>query len=94
MLQYHHIILQAVLSLEVIEDRSNEDALAFDDDAALARAEALATQDVVERYAHIGYVQLGTMGPKNPVQCQDYDTLTVTQSDNSLRIYRPRAFLI
>ncbi len=71
---------QAVLSLEVIEDRSNEDALAFDDDAALARAEALATQDVVEHYAHIGHVQLGTMGPKNPVQCQDYETCKVAQA--------------
>ena len=71
---------EAVLSLEVIEDRPNKEALAFDNNAALAWAKMLAAEDVVEHYADLSYVQLGTMGPKNPVQCQDYDTCKIAQA--------------
>ena len=71
---------EAVLSLEVIEDRPNEEALTYDRDAALTRAEELATADVVERYRRLTHVELGALGPKNPVQCRDYDVCKIGQA--------------
>ncbi len=78
---------QAVLSLDVIEDRPNEEALAFDPDTARAQAREFATEDVVARYAHLDFVELGAMGPRNSVQCQDYDTCTVVQVKTAVLAY-------
>ncbi len=71
---------EAVLSLEVIADRSNEEALAFDNNAALARAREFATEQVVESYTHLNFVELGHLGPENPVQCRDYDVCEIIQA--------------
>ncbi|MCP4538203.1 MAG: hypothetical protein GY832_13775, partial [Chloroflexi bacterium] len=71
---------EAVLSLEVIEDRSNEKALAHTRDAALSRAEELATTGVIESYRILTHVELGTLGPKNLVKCQDLDTCEIAQA--------------
>ncbi|MCP4594381.1 MAG: hypothetical protein GY842_26930 [bacterium] len=71
---------EAVLSLEVIEDRSNEEALAYDRGAALTQVEELATADVVERYRHLTHIELGSLGPRNPVQCRDYDVCEIVRA--------------
>ncbi len=67
---------EAVLALVVIEDRSNEDALLFDRDAARVYAEELATQEIVEDVWR-STIFLSTFGPENPVHCDDYARCTV-----------------
>ena len=78
---------QAVLSLDVIEDQSNEEALAFDPEATRAQAREFATEDVVARYAHPDFVELGTLGPQNPVQCTDYETCEVVRVKTEIVAY-------
>ncbi len=68
---------EAVLALVVIEDRSNEDALLFDRDAARVYAEELVTQEVIDRYRESISIALGSLGPENPVRCDDYARCTV-----------------
>ncbi len=71
---------EAVLGLSMISDRSNEDALAFDIEAAAARAREFATEELFESEVdRIDYVQLVSMGPENPVQCRDYETCRISR---------------
>jgi hypothetical protein len=78
---------EAVLALEVIEDRSNEEALVYASEhsweASLERIEELASPEIAERYKNpsgLTTVWLGTVSPENPVRCQDYDVCQVARA--------------
>jgi hypothetical protein len=68
---------QAVLAMEVIEDRPDEEALQFDLGAAYGRLVEMADPRFAEYYQADDMTWLGRLGPENPVRCQDYDRCAV-----------------
>ena len=67
----------AVLALEVMEDVPDEVAVQYDREAALEKAARLAVPRLAEYYRACNAVVLTTLGPENPVRCQDFSTCTV-----------------
>ncbi len=74
--------LDAVLGCGLIEDVSNEQALAYDRDAAFEKATQFTTSEILAYFEPksadgIARIMLVELGPENPVQCSDYDTCTL-----------------
>jgi hypothetical protein len=65
---------EALLAWEVIEDRSDAEALMYDRAASLDRIRALASPALVaycESYEQAASLVLAHLGPENPVRCED-----------------------
>ena len=68
----------AVMAVEVITDRSDAEALAYDREAALEKMEALTEPYIAEYFAQQrASILLGELGPENPVTCGNFHRCTV-----------------
>jgi hypothetical protein len=67
----------AVLACQFLEDRPDEEVLAFDREALLERLPGYAAPHLVDFCRQVLSVGLGTLGPENPVRCSDRDTCTL-----------------
>ncbi|HDQ71343.1 MAG TPA: hypothetical protein ENN19_04505 [Chloroflexi bacterium] len=69
----------AVMAVEVISDRSNEEALAYDREAAMEKMLSLAAPHVAAEYTRPDRfeIYMADLGPEHPVYCDNFERCTV-----------------
>lgn len=70
----------AVLGCALIQDVSDEEAAAYDRDAALESAAQLAAPELMDYYRRMTRIMLANLGPENAVYCQSESLCSVGQA--------------